>query len=295
MGVAWISLNRFSTFCSVGYRCGEVVVGDAIEQAVERAIATMRDNLGEQVTVDDMARAAMFSKFHFTRIFRQATGVSPGRFLSAMRLQRAKQLLVSTSLNVGDISVMVGYNSVGTFSSRFTRSVGLSPTTYRRLRGFTPAIATDDNRSPRDTATATVRGTIRTRPGTRSGLIFVGLFPDRIPEGRPVCCAVLAGPAPYRFVDVPPGSWYVLAHSIVDEPGADGRPGDRDDVLVGTHGPITVGLDSSIVVDLCLNPMRALDPPVLLALLDVRKLALSVHGRPEPRHATEAAPARPAA
>src|SRR5688572_1243423 len=96
----------------------------------------MRDNLGEPLTVDDLARSAMFSKFHFTRIFQRVTGVSPGRFLSGLRLQRAKELLVSTSLSVADISVLVGYNSVGTFSSRFTRSVGMPPSRYRRRAGL---------------------------------------------------------------------------------------------------------------------------------------------------------------
>lgn len=106
---------------------------DSVEQAVERAIDTMRSNLSEQLTVDDMARAAMFSKFHFTRIFQRVTGISPGRFLSAIRLQEAKRLLTTTRLNVTDISLRVGYNSVGTFSTRFTKSVGLPPTTYRRM------------------------------------------------------------------------------------------------------------------------------------------------------------------
>src|SRR6266498_4177172 len=92
----------------------------------------MRTNLGEQLTVDDLARAAMFSKFHFTRIFQRVTGVSPGRFLSALRLQRAKYLLLSTSLNVADISLRVGYSSVGTFSSRFSRRVRLSPLSFWR-------------------------------------------------------------------------------------------------------------------------------------------------------------------
>ena len=99
---------------------------DTSEKAVLRAIETMHDRLGDPLTVDDMARAAMFSKFHFTRMFQRVTGVSPGRFLSALRLQRAKELLVSTPMNVADISVTVGYNSVGTFSSRFSRSVGMS-------------------------------------------------------------------------------------------------------------------------------------------------------------------------
>src|SRR6266536_328180 len=107
------------------------------EKAVERLIDTMRDNLSEQLTVDDMAHCALFSKFHFTRLFERITGVSPGRFLSALRLQEAKRLLTTTGLNVTDISLLVGYNSVGTFSTRFTKSVGLPPTTYRRMGGHT--------------------------------------------------------------------------------------------------------------------------------------------------------------
>ena len=52
-------------------------MAEVIEKAILRAITTMRENLGEQLTVDDMARSAMFSKFHFTRIFQRVTGVSP--------------------------------------------------------------------------------------------------------------------------------------------------------------------------------------------------------------------------
>ena len=62
---------------------------DSVEKAVERAIATIRTSFADDVTIDDLARAAMFSKFHFTRVFRRTTGVSPGRFLSAVRLQEA--------------------------------------------------------------------------------------------------------------------------------------------------------------------------------------------------------------
>ena len=62
---------------------------DTCEVAVLRAIEEMQDRLGDQLTVDDLARAAMFSKFHFTRMFQRVTGVSPGRFLSALRLQQS--------------------------------------------------------------------------------------------------------------------------------------------------------------------------------------------------------------
>lgn len=248
-------------------------MGDAIEQAMERVIATMRDNLGEQLTVDDMARAAMFSKFHFTRIFQRVTGVSPGRFLSALRLQQAKQLLVSTTLNVADISVRVGYNSVGTFSSRFTRSVGLSPTTYRRLGGFAHRMPASVNTDNMDANTGVVSGRVWTRPTNEPSLVFVGLFPTRVPEGRPARCAVLAGPGQYVLDQVPEGVWYVLSQAVTGTAQeALHRPFAGDHALsVATLGPLDVRPDTVIRnADLRLRPMRPVDPPVLLALLDVR-------------------------
>jgi AraC-like DNA-binding protein len=236
----------------------------------------MRENLGEQLTVDDMARAAMFSKFHFTRIFQRATGVSPGRFLSALRLQRAKQLLVSTSLNVADISLLVGYNSVGTFSSRFSRSVGMSPTTYRRQAGFAPHIPTVPNTTPHP-STAKVFGQVIPPREIDSGMVFLGLFPERIPEGRPARCAILSRPGPFHLDTVPPGTWYLLAQSIsgdLDDPTLNLEDAENT-VSVATHGPLTIREDTVLRADLRLKPVRALDPPVLLALLDARKLALA--------------------
>lgn len=245
---------------------------EVVEKAVQRAIATMRDNLGQQITVDDMARAAMFSKFHFTRLFQRVTGVSPARFLAALRLEQAKHLLVSTSLKVADISLRVGYSSVGTFSSRFSKSVGLSPAEYRRLGGYIPQITVDESRRLAGRATAVVQGEVWPHHGERQALVFIGLFPDRIPEGRPARCTILAGPGPYRLDHVPPGTWYLMAYSLTTERAGPGRPPIADETTwVGIQGPLTIGTEATTrVIDVRLRPMRALDPPVLLAVLDVR-------------------------
>ncbi|MET7881197.1 AraC family transcriptional regulator [Micromonospora profundi] len=254
------------------------------EKAVERVIAAMHDNLGEQLTIDDMARVAMFSKFHFSRIFQRVTGVSPGRFLSALRLEQAKELLTSTSFNVSDISLRVGYTSVGTFSSRFTRSVGLSPTTYRRMRGIAPQIQPETDLDPTKT-TGVVRGTVTPADADRPGLTFIGLFHERIPEGRPVSCTVLDEPGGFLLDKVPPGSWYLLAHSVEESPEQAVEAVSLRGVglAAGTVGPISIGHSTVIEnADLALRPMRSLDPPVLLALLDVRKTALARAGRTLP-------------
>jgi AraC-like DNA-binding protein len=238
-----------------------------------RVIETMRERLGEPLTIDDMARTAMFSKFHFTRIFRRVTGLSPGRFLSAMRLQRAQELLVTTSLNVADISYQVGYNSVGTFSSRFARSVGLSPTEYRQHGGFAPEVRLDrvaHNGHPR----GAVRGAVLAPPGTHLGWVFIGLFPDLIRQGRPVACVVLPSPGTYLLENVPTGTWHLVATSIASHHDLSARhtvphhrhPTNRA-LYVGRQPAFTVPPDTVVGhSDLRLRPSRAIDPPLLLAL-----------------------------
>lgn len=237
------------------------------EMAVERAIDTMRSDLSEQLTVDDMARAAMFSKFHFTRVFARVTGVSPGRFLSAMRLQAAKRMLITTSLNVTDISIRVGYNSVGTFSTRFTRSVGLSPTMFRRAGGYVPEIPTSDPPAPGRT---TIRGRVSLPSADHGHTIFLGLFPQRIPEGAPIRCTVLGRPGTFHFDGVPDGEWYLLCHSVA----GDALSLAQDEVRCATVGPIRTQGNDDKLRNVHLRAMSKADPPVLLALLDTRKAAL---------------------
>lgn len=102
-------------------------------QAVERAIWTIHQRLSEDLLVDDLAAAAHFSKFHFSRIFKRATGLSPRDYLSQVRYSTAVRLLLTTSKSVTEITHEVGYNSVGTFSSRFHRVYGHSPSEFRQL------------------------------------------------------------------------------------------------------------------------------------------------------------------
>jgi len=255
------------------------VMGKLIEQAIERTIDAMGANLSETLTVDDMARTAMYSKFHFSRAFRKTTGVSPARFLSAMRLEEAKRLLLATPLSIVEISQMVGYASVGTFGSRFTVNVGVSPTSYRELSGFTSQVQVDEPPDMEPPRPVVVRGKILPPATGELGLIFVGLFPDRVPQGQPTRCAVLQRPGPYMLDDVPPGISYVLAHSVPagHEEVDWGLPACVDEHFVGSQGPLTIGSHGSHAVtervDVRLRPMRPLDPPVLLAQLDVRSVA----------------------
>ena len=87
----------------------------------------------DPLDLDQMAAQAGFSKFHFARAFKEAYGESPANYLTRRRLERAKDLLRSANLTVTEVCMLVGFSSLGSFSSRFSELVGMSPSTYRQL------------------------------------------------------------------------------------------------------------------------------------------------------------------
>src|SRR5438309_1587588 len=103
--------------------------------AIERAILAMRERLQEPLSLQDMADIAHMSPYHFSRVFHRLIGIPPGEFLTALRLDAAKRLLLTTSLSVTDICFEVGYLSPSSFTTRFTQLVGLPPRQLRQVAG----------------------------------------------------------------------------------------------------------------------------------------------------------------
>ena len=85
----------------------------------------------EPLDVPAIARAAHLSPAHFSREFRRAFGATPHQYLLTRRMERAAALLRSTDRTVADICVTVGLQSVGSFTTTFGRTFGVSPTAYR--------------------------------------------------------------------------------------------------------------------------------------------------------------------
>jgi AraC-like DNA-binding protein len=86
----------------------------------------------EPLDVTTLARAARLSPAHFSREFRREFGESPHQYLLTRRMERSAALLRSTDRSVADICFMVGLRSVGSFTSAFGRTYGMSPLAYRR-------------------------------------------------------------------------------------------------------------------------------------------------------------------
>jgi AraC-like DNA-binding protein len=117
--------------------------------SVERAssLRSARDMMdlryAEPLDLDQMAAEAGFSKFHFARSFKDAYGEPPANYLTRRRVERAKDLLRSANLTVTEVCMLVGFSSLGSFSTRFSELVGLSPSAFQRAsaaRGGPPPI-----------------------------------------------------------------------------------------------------------------------------------------------------------
>jgi AraC-like DNA-binding protein len=87
---------------------------------------------GQPLDVEALARDAHMSAGHFSRQFRLAYGESPYSYLMTRRIERAMALLRRGDLSVTEVCFEVGCSSLGTFSTRFTELVGMSPSSYRR-------------------------------------------------------------------------------------------------------------------------------------------------------------------
>ncbi|WP_335945489.1 helix-turn-helix domain-containing protein [Pseudomonas sp. G166] len=99
---------------------------------LKRVIQLMERRLAESFSLGDLAQAAGMSEYHFSRLFKRATGRSPSQYFIQLRMARARQLLIETERSIIDIGLEVGYGSASHFSQIFRREVGVAPSHYRR-------------------------------------------------------------------------------------------------------------------------------------------------------------------
>jgi AraC-like DNA-binding protein len=99
---------------------------------IKKVVNFCRDHLREPIGVDDMAKAAKLSRFHFTRQFYESRGISPGRFLNELRLQEASRLVQDSNLPVKDIARRCGFSDANYFCKVFRKSFGVSPGAFRK-------------------------------------------------------------------------------------------------------------------------------------------------------------------
>jgi len=238
-------------------------------ESVERVISAMRGQLDQPMTLRELARIGFASPYHFNRTFRQITGIPPLQFLYALRLDAAKRMLTETEKKVIDICYEVGYSSVGTFTRRFADVLGVSPVRFRKLTGDQTRSSTytsvDGAISERPQPGVSLAGYV-TAPSNFRGVVAVGLFTTRIPQGKPVSCAVVQTKGVYEIENVPEGEFYLFAVGL-KKPSDAPVYFDYETALRAGGQRIQISRNSVHgITSLDLRPPTPFDPPLLLVL-----------------------------
>jgi AraC family transcriptional regulator len=92
----------------------------------------VQERLADEIAVETLAELVNLSPFHFSRVFKQATGMAPHQYVTRERITLAQQLIRETSRSLIEVGLEVGYTSPSHFAKVFRRVTGVTPTAFRR-------------------------------------------------------------------------------------------------------------------------------------------------------------------
>ena len=239
-------------------------------QTVVGVVAYMRRNLAEPLDVKTLSRVAAMSRFHFIRTFAEVTGITPGHFVSCLRIERAKQLLLETPEDVTEICMAVGYSSLGSFSSTFTDLVGLPPSKYRQLnREFNlhcfQARAAAFLEAQLHRSGPFLAGRIEASEH-HQGLAFVGVYKSGVPEGLPESGTIVLTLGEYRIPRPQRSSFHLLA--VLLPPGAFNPRAKVTESIENVASARVLEFNSNCdrLPTLTMRRLKTTDPPILVDL-----------------------------
>jgi AraC family transcriptional regulator len=240
---------------------------------VDEAIIYIHQNIYEPLSLSRLADHVAYSPYHFMRIFKERIGLSPLYYVSSLRLQRAKELLLNTNLSIRDIGLEIGQQSLGTFTTRFTERVGLSPSDFRNsaLQADNQLLSLQKLKDWRTSPLAfnpyaRIEGTIKAEVPFE-GVILIGLFAKPIPEGLPLYGTLISSTGRFCIDDVKPGTYYLMATSVSWGMQAMDFLLPRTTLRTRSKKPIIVGNFSTVPhQQVMLHVPHPDDPPILISL-----------------------------
>lgn len=240
---------------------------------IDEVIAYIHQHIDEPLLLSRLAGHVAYSPYHFARIFKERIGLSPLYYVSSLRLQKAKDLLLRTNLSIRDIGLEIGQQSLGTFTTRFTERVGVTPSDFRNSalqadNHFRSLQKLNDWRTlhPVSNQYARIEGTVQAAIPFE-GVILIGLFAKPIPEGLPLYGTLLSSLGDFCFTGVKPGTYYLMATSVSWGMQAIDFLLPHTTLRTRSKKPIIVGPNSTVPYQqVMLHVPHTDDPPILISL-----------------------------
>ncbi len=121
---------------SVGTGKGDILaplrVPEELPERFLRVVSYMEQNLAAPLYLDELARQACLSKFHFCRMFKKHLGMSPIQFMVGLRIRQAARLLRGTAVTISNVASRSGFSDLSEFNKQFKRVTGVTPSAYRK-------------------------------------------------------------------------------------------------------------------------------------------------------------------
>ncbi len=130
----WLDICDYTNYAMLNdsYTATTYMLKAKDEERVKNAMQYMQDNYGEDISLDDIAKAAMTSRSELCKSFRRTLDTSPKEFLIQYRIRQSMILLENLALRIADISEMTGFSSPSHYGSCFQKYVGCTPLQYRK-------------------------------------------------------------------------------------------------------------------------------------------------------------------
>jgi AraC family transcriptional regulator len=130
-----LAISFIRDHSSLGRKAVRKIAGEHIgclsKRALKSAIDYIGDNLEKDLTLAEMAGAVHMSPYHFSRLFKKSTGLTPHRYVIERRVQRAKELLSNTALPIAEIALLCGFANQSHLNRHFKRLLGVNPKALR--------------------------------------------------------------------------------------------------------------------------------------------------------------------
>lgn len=99
---------------------------------IRRAVEFLTEHYDKNISLDELSREVNYSAYHFLRIFKTSTGMTPFEYLLNVKIEKAKALLEQTNYSITRICYLCGFSSTSHFNQAFKRKIGISPSLYRK-------------------------------------------------------------------------------------------------------------------------------------------------------------------